>query len=129
MKTRIFVCCLLLAAATSARADATRYGQCGTYDSYLLIYKTTQRFEELGKLRCGEQVEVLGQSGAYSQIRTVDGRTGWVRAADLSDTLPPPQRVYTFGLSEAPRPAEPAAAPAPKSPVRAFTNDDVLAMH
>jgi hypothetical protein len=127
MKARIFVFCLLVAAATSAHADAVSYAQCGTYDSYLLIYKTTQRFEELGKLRCGEPVEVLSRAGAYSEIRTADGRVGWVRVADLSDTLPPPQRVFTFGLGESPKPV--AASPAPKAPVRGFTNDDVLAMH
>ncbi|MGH9748274.1 MAG: SH3 domain-containing protein [Candidatus Acidiferrales bacterium] len=127
MKARILLFCLFAAGATSARADSVSYAQCGTYDAYLLIYKTTQRFEELGKLRCGEQVEVLNRSGAYDQIRTIDGRLGWVRDSDLSATAPPPQRVYTFGLSETPKPSEPA--PAPKPPVYGLTNEDVLAMH
>ncbi len=121
------MCCLFFAAAISARADSASYAQCGTYDSYLLLYKTIDRFEELGKLRCGEKVEVISRSGSYSQIRTLDGRAGWVRAADLSDAPPPPQRVYTFGMSETPKPAGPVAPPEP--PASALTNDDILGFH
>jgi hypothetical protein len=114
-----------MAAATSARADSSSYAQCGTYDAYLLIYKTTERFEELGKLRCGEKVEVLNRASSYAQIRTIDGRVGWVRAADLADA-PPPHYTFSFGLTEAPRPAAPAAS---KPPAAALTNDDILGMH
>jgi Bacterial SH3 domain len=127
MKARTLVFCVLVAAAaTSAHADSASYAQCGTYDAYLLVYKTTERFEEIGKLRCGEKVEILNQKGSFAQIRTIDGRTGWVRFADLSDAPPPPQHVYTFGLSEAAKPVEPSA---PKPPVSVLTTDDVLAMH
>ena len=125
MKARTLIFILAVAAATSARADSVSYAQCGTYDAYLLIYKTTERFEELGKLRCGEKVEVLGRKGNFSQIRTIDGRFGWVRSGDLSDTPPPPHYVFSFGLTEAPRPAESA----PKPPASALTTDDILAMH
>ncbi|MGA8143120.1 MAG: SH3 domain-containing protein [Candidatus Acidiferrales bacterium] len=132
MKARILVFCVLVAAATSVRADSVSYAQCGTYDAYLLVYKSTERFEELGKLRCGEKVEVLSRSGSYSQIRTVDGRLGWVRSADLSDTPPPPQRTFTFGLSEVAKPAtvvadRPSVAPEPL--VSTLKNADILAMH
>jgi hypothetical protein len=128
MKARLLVvCCFFFAAAACAHADSVSYAQCGTYDSYLLLYKTTERFEELGKLRCGEKVEIISRSGSYSQIRTIDGRYGWVRAADLSDAPPPPQRVFTFGLSEAPKTVQPVAVPKP--PASALTNDDILAMH
>jgi hypothetical protein len=127
MKARLLVFGFLLAAAGSARADSLNYAQCGTYDAYLLLYKTTERFEELGKLRCGEKVEVLSSAAGYSEIRTMDGRLGWVRNADLSDSPPPPQRVFTFGLTESPRPVQPR--PTPRPPVYGLTNDDVLAMH
>jgi hypothetical protein len=127
MKARTLVLCVLVvAAAASARADSSSYALCGAYDAYLLIYKTTERFEELGKLRCSEKVEILSQKGSFAQIRTIDGRTGWVRITDLSDALPPPQHVYTLGLSEAPKPVEPST---PKPPASALTTDDVLAMH
>src|ERR1700747_2705873 len=126
MKARTLAFLILVAGATSARADAVSYAVCGTYDAYVLIYKTTERFEELGKLRCSEKVEILNQKGAFAQIRTQDGRLGWVRFADLADAPPPRQHVYTFGLTEAAKPVEPSA---PKPPVTALTTDDLLAMH
>jgi len=116
----------LAATATSVRAESVSYAQCGTYDAYLLIYKTTERFEELGKLRCGEKVDVLERKGSYSQIRTIDGRVGWVRNSDLSETPPPPHYVFSFGLTEAPRQFE---ASGPKAPASALTTDDILAIH
>src|SRR6201993_3440114 len=126
MKARTLAFLILVAGATSARADAVSYAVCGTYDAYVLIYKTTERFEELGKLRCSEKVEILNQEGAFAQIRTQDGRLGWVRFADLADAPPPRQHVYTFGLTEDAKPVEPSA---PKPPVTALTTDDILAMH
>jgi hypothetical protein len=126
MKARTLAFLVLVAAATSARADSVSYASCGTYDAYVLMYKTTERFEEVGKLRCSEKVEILNQKGSFVQIRTSDGRFGWVRFADLADAPPPPQHVYTFGLTADPKPVEPSA---PKPPVSALTNDDVLAMH
>jgi uncharacterized protein YgiM (DUF1202 family) len=104
MKARTLAFLILIAGATSARAEAVSYAVCGTYDAYVLIYKTTERLEELGKLRCSEKVEILNQKGAFAQIRTQDGRLGWVRFADLADAPPPPQHVYTFGLTEDAKP-------------------------
>src|ERR1700739_3693738 len=100
MKARFLIVCIFIAAAPSARADSFSYGQCGTYDAYLLIYKTTERFEELGKLRCGEKVEGLKRVSSYVQVRTIDGRVGWVRAADLADAPPPPHYSFSFGMTE-----------------------------
>jgi hypothetical protein len=127
MKAGILVLALLVIGATSARAGSPSYAQCGTYDAYLLIYTTTDRFEELGKLRCDEEVEVLSRSGEYSQIRTLDGRVGWVRDADLSSTPPPPHQAFTFGLSEhvSEVPSKPGADRLPSL----LTNEDVLVMH
>jgi hypothetical protein len=85
--------------ALPARANTVTYAHCGTYDSYILLYKSTQKFEELGKLRCSEQVEVIAQADDYSQVQTADGRLGWVLSGDLSSTAPPPQETFTFGLT------------------------------
>ena len=85
--------------ALPARANTAAYAHCGTYDSYILLYKSTQKFEELGKLRCSEQVEVIALADDYSQVQTADGRLGWVSSSDLSSTAPPPQEVFTFGLT------------------------------
>ncbi len=86
-------------AALPVRANSAAYAHCGTYDSYILLYKSTQKFEELGKLRCGERIEVVARNDDYSQVQTEDGRIGWVINNDLSASAPPPQEVYTFGLS------------------------------
>jgi hypothetical protein len=126
MKAQTLAFLILLASGTCARADSTSYAQCGTYDAYLLLYRSTEKFEELGKLRCGEKVEIIDHKGSYAKVRTTDGRLGWVRAADLAEEPPPPQHVFTFGLTEEPKPVEPSS---PKPPASAITTDDVLAMH
>ena len=94
--------------ALPARANSVAYAHCGTYDSYILLYKSTQKFEELGKLRCGEQVEVVAANDDYTEVRTEDGRVGWVVNGDTSASAPAPRDVFTFGLTEK-RKAEPVA--------------------
>jgi hypothetical protein len=86
-------------AALPARANTAAYAHCGTYDSYILLYKSTQKFEELGKLRCGESIEVIAQTDDYSQVQTADGRLGWVLSSDVSASAPAPQETFTFGLT------------------------------
>jgi hypothetical protein len=131
--------------ALPARANSPAYAHCGTYDSYILLYKSTQKFEELGKLRCGEKIEAVERNDDYTQVRTEDGRIGWVLNSDLSASAPPPQEVYTFGLT-APRKANElqsaqvpheqlvaaraVAAPAPPSaePASLITNVNVMKM-
>ncbi len=103
MKYAYLAIAIILTAPLSVRADTPAYAQCGTYDSYILLYKSTQKFEELGKLRCGESVEITYRGGDFSQIRTLDGRLGWVATNDLSTTAPPPQPSITFGLTEKPK--------------------------
>jgi hypothetical protein len=127
MKARILIFGFFVATATSAHAGTVSYAQCGTYDSYLFIYRTTEKFEELGKLRCEEKVEVLSRSEGYSQIRTLDGRVGWVHDADLSDTPPPPQRTLTFGLTELPRDVHADAVSSRSSSF--LTNADIVEMY
>ncbi len=131
--------------ALPARADSMAYAHCGTYDSYILLYKSTQKFEELGKLRCGEKIEVLTRNDDYTQVQTEDGRIGWVINSDLSVTAPPPQEVYTFGMTEKRKadelqPAEVpheqlvaaravvAPAPSPAGPAPLMTNVNVMKM-
>lgn len=126
------------------RANSAAYAHCGTYDSYILLYKSTQKFEELGKLRCGEKIEVVASNDDYTKVQTEDGRIGWVINSDLSASAPPPQEVYTFGLTaqrkaEEAQPAEvpheqlvtarPAAASAPSAePASLITNVNVMKM-
>lgn len=104
MKYGLFLVGIFLVAPQSARANTPAFAHCGTYDSYILLYKSTQKFEELGKLHCGESLVITGQDGDFTQVRTSDGRFGWVPTSDLSTTAPPPQVVYTFGWTQKPKP-------------------------
>jgi SH3 domain-containing protein len=110
-----------------------------------LLYKSTQKFEELGKLRCGEKIEVVARNDDYTEVQTEDGRTGWVSNGDLSASAPPPQEVYTFGMTEKRKSdeAQPAELPheqlvaaravatpasAPAEPASLITNVNVMKM-
>src|SRR5580693_6653302 len=104
MKYALVLVGILFVVPQSAPANTPAYAQCGTYDSYILLYKSIQKFEELGKLHCGESVVITGQDGGFTQVRTADGRFGWVPTSDLSTTAPPPQAVYTFGWTQKPKP-------------------------
>ncbi len=104
MKARISLLVLGLAgaglfAATSMPAATAGYAYCGTYGSYVLMYKSNDQFEELGKLRCGEKVEILNRYFEYVQVRTVDGRVGWVRLAEVSNA-PGEAPTKNFGLTD-----------------------------
>jgi len=104
MKYGLFLMGIFLVAPQSAPANTPAFAHCGTYDSYILLYKSVQKFEELGKLHCGESLVITGQDGDFTQVRTTDGRFGWVPTSDLSFTAPPPQAAYTFGWTEKPKP-------------------------
>jgi len=103
MKYTLTVLVILFIGPQSAPANTPGYAHCGTYDSYILLYKSIQKFEELGKLHCGESVLITGQDGEFTQVQTADGRFGWVPTSDLSTTAPPPQAVYTFGWTQKPK--------------------------
>ncbi len=112
MKARI---CVLVLAVTAAgllsaapmKAATTGYAYCGTYGSYVLMYKSNDQFEELGKLRCGEKVEIVGRWFEYAQVRALDGRVGWVHYAELSNA-PGVAPTSNFGLTD---PSAKAQAP------------------
>src|SRR5271155_3834 len=111
MKYSLLLVGILFVAPQSAPANTAAYARCGTYDSYILLYKSIQKFEELGKLHCGESVAITGQDGDFSQVQTADGRLGWVPSSDLSTTAPPPQPAFSFGWTEK---AKPELSPSPK---------------
>lgn len=117
MKYGLFLLGILFVAPQSAPANTPAFAHCGTYDSYIVLYKSVQKFEELGKLHCGESVAITSQNGDYSQVQTTDGRLGWVPSSDLSTTAPPPQPAINFGWTEKPKPepkpdVQPEPAPA-----------------
>ncbi len=104
MKYSLLLVGILFGAPQPAPANTAAYARCGTYDSYILLYKSVQKFEELGKLHCGEGLQITAQDGDYSQVQTSDGRLGWVPSSDLSTTAPPPQSAFTFGWTEKTKP-------------------------
>jgi hypothetical protein len=97
MKYTLILMGILFVGPQSAPANTPAFAQCGTYDSYILLYKSIQKFEELGKLHCGESLVITGRDGDFTQVRTTDGRLGWVPTSDLSTSAPPPQTEYTSG--------------------------------
>jgi hypothetical protein len=104
MKYTLVLLGILFVGPQYASANTPAFAQCGTYDSYILLYKSIQKFEELGKLHCGESLVITGHDGDFTQVRTIDGRLGWVPTSDLSTTAPPPQAEYTFGWTHKPKP-------------------------
>jgi hypothetical protein len=120
MKFRISVLAIVLLAAVSVRAGSPGYAYCGTYGSYVLMYKSVDSLEELGHLRCGEKVEILTRWVEYFQVRTQDGRVGWVNYTSISATPPSTETNKNFGMTDT------AAARGPV--VTPLTNADVMKM-
>jgi len=115
MKARIWVLVLAMMAGAFLGAAATPaatigYAYCGTYGSYVLLYKSNDQFEELGKLRCGEKVEVLNRWFDYVQVRALDGRVGWVHNAEISNA---PMEAPTKNLGLTDPSAKPQGAGVP----------------
>jgi hypothetical protein len=120
MKFRICVLALVALGAAifgagSTPAAPTGYAYCGTYGSYVLLYKSNDQFEELGKLRCGEKVEVLSRWFEYAQVRTGDGRVGWVHFVELSNA-PGAAPTTNFGLTDPSAKAQGPAVPPLNNP-------------
>src|SRR5271156_4939134 len=102
MKFKLIAAIAILATAPAAFSQATpAFSYCGTYGAYVMLYKNTDTFEELGKLRCAEKVEILSKWLDYLQVRTVDGKTGWVRAADVSGGPASSPSGTPFGMTSA----------------------------
>ena len=121
MKIRICVLVMALVAAVSVRGGTPGYVYCGTYGSYVLMYKSNDQLEELGHLRCGEKVEVLSRWLEYVQVRTADGRVGWVHYSGVSNS--PSATSGNFGMTD----TSAGRGAAPKVPP--LTNTDIMKMH
>jgi hypothetical protein len=119
MRVRTCVLIFALFAGVSLRAGTPGYAYCGTYGSYVLMYKSNDQLEELGHLRCGEKVEVLSRWLEYVQVRTADGRVGWVHYSGISNV--PTSASSNFGMTDS---SAPRAASVP-----ALTNTNIMKMH
>ena len=121
MKFRLGILAVaLFTLAASARATTTAYANCGTYSSYVLLYRSVDQLEEMGKLLCGEKVEIMTRWVEYFQVRTLDGRVGWVHYSEISNT-PPSTSGTNFGLTD------PSAKP--QNAIPSLTNAAILKMH
>jgi len=119
MNVRICILFFALLAGVSLRAGTPGYAYCGTYGSYVLMYKSNDRLEELGHLRCGEKVEVVSRWLEYVQVRTADGRVGWVHYSGISNN--PDGTSNNFGMTD-------SSAPRTAS-VPALNNTNIMKMH
>src|ERR1700677_1003938 len=99
MKLKFFALAPIFLAATASFGQTPGFSFCGTYGAYVMLYKNTDQFEELGKLRCGEKVEVLGRWFDYLEVHTLDGKVGWVRSDDVSGGPGVSPSATPFGLS------------------------------
>ena len=123
MKPKFLLPFLFLATASPAFAQTPpAFSFCGTYGAYVMLYKNTDQFEELGKLRCGEKVDVLGRWFDYLQIRTLDGKIGWVRSADISGGPAAFPSATPFGLTSS------TVAPQHEASVP-LSNKNIISMH
>jgi hypothetical protein len=95
--TLLFLASALL--ADSARANPPGYAYCGTYGSYVLMYRANDNLEELGKLRCGEKVEVMSRYFDHVQVRAADGRVGWINWSEISNS-PGETPSKNFGMTD-----------------------------
>src|SRR5215471_15006555 len=118
MKIRILVLVVASFTAVAVRAGTPGYAYCGTYGSYVLMYKSNDQLEELGHLRCGEKVEVLSRWLEYVQVRTGDGRIGWVHYSGISNT--PSTTSKNFGMTDT------SGGRAAASAVPPLTNTDIM---
>jgi hypothetical protein len=88
-----------LFAGSAHAGNSPGYAYCGTYGSYVLMYRSNDNLEELGKLRCGEKVEVLSRYFDHVQVRAADGRVGWINWSELSNS-PGEQPSKNFGMTD-----------------------------
>lgn len=107
----LLICASTLFAGSARAGNPPAYAYCGTYGSYVLMYRSNDNLEELGKLRCDEKVEVLSRYFDYVQVRAADGRIGWVNWAQLSNA-PGATPSKNFGMTDTTNKQQGPAVPA-----------------
>jgi hypothetical protein len=122
MNLRFAALALLVGTAAPAYAGTAVYTQCGAHDGYVLLYKSTQKFDELAKLRCGEQLELVDRAADYVQVSTAAGKTGWLLASDVTADVP--SNVLADDSS-----SPVSAAVSYNVPALTLTNQSILDLH
>jgi hypothetical protein len=123
MNLRFAAVALLIGTAVPAYADTAVYTQCGPHDGYVLLYRSTQKFDELAKLRCGEKLELVDRAADYLQVSTATGKTGWLLASDVTSEAP--SDTLAGEASEPPA----TSASSSSVPALTLTNQSILDLH
>jgi hypothetical protein len=123
MKLRFAALALLVGTALPAYAGTEVYTQCGPHDGYVLLYRSTQKFDELAKLRCGEKLEIVDRGADYLQVSTAAGKTGWLLASDVTTDSPVDVAADEASVSA------PVVTSAPSAPALTLTNQSILDLH
>lgn len=88
-KALIVVAILCFLSSTKAKADDFVYAYCPLGEGYVFLYDTPTGFQVLANLKCGQKVAVLGPgSSDRLQVRTADGREGYVLRSSVTGALP-----------------------------------------
>jgi hypothetical protein len=82
--------------------------QCNVNEDRVWMYDSLDSFNVAAKLKCGEQVEVIGQENGYVKVRTAGGMVGYVPDKTLPN-LPPV-------VAKTPGNAQPVAKVAKRTP-------------
>jgi hypothetical protein len=122
MNLRFAALALLVGTAAPAYAGTNVYTQCGPHDGYVLLYRSTEKFDELAKLRCGEKLEVLDRAADYLQVSTAAGKTGWLLGSDVTSDAP------SDALDEVSAPSVSTASNT-NVPALTLTNQSILDLH
>lgn len=70
-----------LGIAPSLRAAATTPVQCAANDDRVWVYDSLTSFSVEMRLKCGEEVEIIGRAKGYVKVRTQSGKEGFVPEA------------------------------------------------
>jgi uncharacterized protein YgiM (DUF1202 family) len=77
----------VLCYAFPARAAETTPIECGVNEDRVWVYDSLDSFDVALKLKCGEQVEIIGREKGYVKIRTSSGKEGYVPEKALPQPL------------------------------------------
>ncbi|HUJ30349.1 MAG TPA: hypothetical protein VLY23_03665 [Candidatus Acidoferrum sp.] len=96
MNLRIPVIALLVAFAWPATVFADGVGvKCSVNEERVWLYDSVATLNVAAKLKCGDNVEVLGRENGYVKVRAADGTVGYVPESDLPKSSIPAEAAPT----------------------------------
>lgn len=114
-KVLIVVGLLCFLSSTRAKADDFVYAYCPLGEGYVFMYDTPAGFQVLANLKCGQKVTLVGPAGGDRvQVRTADGKEGYVQKSSITGALPGAKQQATVAPSaNTPQPQAPSQAQPP----------------